>query len=81
MSYRIVFSPEAEEQLAALYGYIADAASPDIAERYTEAIVSYCEGLHTFPIRGTMNLVGTLTFSAFFALISLLPYCYPTAYF
>ena len=27
MSYRVVFSPEAEEQLAALYGYIAAAAS------------------------------------------------------
>ena len=31
MMYRVVFSPEAEEQLATLYGYIADAASPDIA--------------------------------------------------
>ena len=55
MSYRVVFAPEAEQQLAVLYGYIADAASPDIAARYTEAIVSYCEGLHTFPIRGTMR--------------------------
>lgn len=53
MSYRIVFSPEAEEQLAALYSYIAGAASPDIAARYTEAIVAYCESLHTFPHRGT----------------------------
>ena len=53
MSYRIVFSPEAEEQLAALYIYISEAASPDIAFGYTEAIVKYCESLHTFPIRGT----------------------------
>ena len=36
MSHRVVFSPEAGEQLAALYGYIAAAASPDIAARYTE---------------------------------------------
>ena len=28
MSYRVVFSPEAEEQIVALYGYIADTASP-----------------------------------------------------
>ncbi|MDR2573743.1 MAG: type II toxin-antitoxin system RelE/ParE family toxin [Desulfovibrio sp.] len=49
----LIFSPEAEEQLAALYNHIADAASPDIAAGYTEAIVSYCEGLHTFLIRGT----------------------------
>lgn len=53
MKYNVVFSPEAEEQLAALYGYIAIAASPDIALRYTEAIVSYCESLCIFPHRGT----------------------------
>jgi plasmid stabilization system protein ParE len=53
MSYRIVFSPEAQEQLAALYSYIATAGSPDVAARYTEAIVSYCESLSTFPHRGT----------------------------
>ncbi|MFA5632217.1 MAG: type II toxin-antitoxin system RelE/ParE family toxin [Porticoccaceae bacterium] len=52
MSHRVVFSPEAEEQLAELYRYIAAAASPDIAARYTEAIVSYCESLHTFPQSG-----------------------------
>jgi len=53
MSYRVVFSPEAEEQLAALYSYIAIAASPAIAARYTEAIVTYCEGLRAFPHGGT----------------------------
>ena len=53
MSYRVIFSPEAEEQLAALYGYIAAAASPSIAARYTEAIVSYCESLRASPHRGT----------------------------
>ncbi|MEB8487948.1 MULTISPECIES: DUF1778 domain-containing protein [Acidithiobacillus] len=37
MSYRVVFSPEAQEQLAELYRYIAEAASPDIAAQYTEA--------------------------------------------
>ncbi|MDO9605972.1 type II toxin-antitoxin system RelE/ParE family toxin [Hydrogenophaga sp.] len=55
MSYRVVFSPEAQEQLAELYRYIAEAASPDIAARYTEAILSYCESLRTFPHRGTMR--------------------------
>lgn len=53
MQYAVVFTPEAQEQLAALYRYIAVAASPDVAERYTGAIVSYCEGLSTFPKRGT----------------------------
>lgn len=55
MNCRVVFSPEAEEQLAALYHYIASVASPEIAARYTEAIVSYCESLRTFPHRGTMR--------------------------
>lgn len=55
MNYRVEFSPEAEEQLAELFHYIAKAASPDTAARYTEAIVSYCESLSTFPHRGTMR--------------------------
>lgn len=55
MIYRVVFSPDAQDQLAELYHYIAEAASPDIAVQYTEAIVSYCESLRTFPHRGTMR--------------------------
>jgi len=53
MQYTVIFTPEAQEQLAALYRYIVIAASPETAERYTSAIVTYCEGLHTFPNRGT----------------------------
>jgi toxin ParE1/3/4 len=55
MNFRVVFTPEAEEQLAALYNYIAVATSPDIAPRYTEAVVSYCESLRNFPHRGTVR--------------------------
>ncbi len=55
MSYRVVFSLQAQEQLAALYRYIAEAASPDIAAQYTEAIVRYCESLQFFPHRGTQR--------------------------
>ena len=55
MSFRVVFSPEAQEQLVELYRYIAEAASPETAARYTAAIVSYCESLRTFPHRGTMR--------------------------
>lgn len=51
--YTIQFSPEAEQQLAALYRYIATAASPVVAERYTNAIAEYCESLQTSPHRGT----------------------------
>ncbi len=31
MKYKVVFFPEAEEQLLALYHYLADVASPTIA--------------------------------------------------
>ncbi|MEC5218902.1 toxin ParE1/3/4 [Actimicrobium sp. GrIS 1.19] len=55
MNYRVNFAPEAEEQLVALYNYIAAAASPDTAARYTEAIVEYCESLGSFPHRGAMR--------------------------
>ena len=55
MNYRVVFSPEAAEQLAELYRYLAEAAAPDVAAQYTEAIVSYCESLRTFPLRGTQR--------------------------
>ena len=55
MSHRVVFTPEVLDQLAALYQYIAVAASPAIAMRYTDAIVSYCESLSIFPHRGTVR--------------------------
>jgi plasmid stabilization system protein ParE len=53
MTYRVVFSPEAESQLVALYFHIAEAASPEIAAKYTEDIVKECESLRTIPHRGT----------------------------
>lgn len=52
MRHAVVFTPEAQEQLLALYRYIAVAASPVTAERYTNAIVEYCESLQDFPHRG-----------------------------
>lgn len=53
MIYQVVFAPEAVAQLEALYRYIAEAASPHVAQRYTSAIVTYCETLQKFPQRGT----------------------------
>jgi toxin ParE1/3/4 len=50
--YAVVFSREAEDQLADLYNYIADAATPTIAEHYTDAIVRFCESLKDFPHKG-----------------------------
>ena len=53
MKYAVIFTPEAQEQLLSLYRYIATAASPEIAEGYTNSIVAYCDSLQDFPMRGT----------------------------
>lgn len=53
--YAVVFTPEAEEQLAELYHYIAEKSSADTALRYTTAIVDYCASMKNFPHRGTLR--------------------------
>jgi toxin ParE1/3/4 len=55
VTHRVVFSPEALQQLNDLLDYIADRASPAIALAYTDGIVSYCESLSTFPHRGNQR--------------------------
>jgi toxin ParE1/3/4 len=55
MTHRLVFSPEALTQLTELYRYIANAASPSIADSYTQAILNHCEGLCVFPHIGTLR--------------------------
>lgn len=55
MTYRVVFTPEAEDHLDELYRYIADASTPDIAAGYVDAIITYCEGLAEFPHRGLVR--------------------------
>ena len=52
MTFGVFFTPEAEEQLVDLYRYIAAAGSLEAAARYTDSIVTCCEGLATFPHQG-----------------------------
>ena len=52
MPYRVVFAPEASDQLEELFLYIAEESSPEIAQRYTDAIIATCDGLALFPHRG-----------------------------
>lgn len=52
MTLSVVFTPEAEKQLIELYRYVATAGSSEVAARYTDAIVAFCEELATFPQRG-----------------------------
>ena len=54
-TYTVVFAPEAEESLVELYQYIAEHGSPAVAQRYTDAIVKYCESLATCPLRGAQR--------------------------
>jgi toxin ParE1/3/4 len=52
MSYTVIFTPESEAQLTELYRYIAAASSPELAARYTDSMVTYCESLQSLPHRG-----------------------------
>lgn len=51
MTFSVIFTPEAEEQLIDLYRYIAAAGSADSVTRYTGSILTFCEELATFPHR------------------------------
>ena len=53
MSYTVIFTPESEAQLTELYRYIAAASSPEVAARYTDSIVTYCESLQSFRIEAS----------------------------
>lgn len=56
MIWRVIFTPEAEQQLTDLYQYIANATSPNSAARYIDAIITYCEGCARSP-NGERNVM------------------------
>lgn len=51
--YQVVFSPEAENDLTAIYDWIADKASPEVALRYVTRIEAHLRTFDTAPMRGT----------------------------
>ena len=53
MATRVVFRPQAEADLLALYRYIAEASGLRIAGDYINRIEIACMSLATFPKRGT----------------------------
>jgi len=55
VSYTVVVAATAAHQLAAIRDYIADAADLDTASAFVEAIVDHCQGLETFPHRGSLR--------------------------
>ncbi|MCX8255395.1 MAG: type II toxin-antitoxin system RelE/ParE family toxin [Beijerinckiaceae bacterium] len=52
MAMRVAFTPLAERQLQALHRYIAERSGIDRADDYVGRIVTFCQNLGTFPIRG-----------------------------
>ena len=48
----VIFSPEAETDILAIYEWIADAASPVTAMRYIERLETYCRGFDLASERG-----------------------------
>jgi toxin ParE1/3/4 len=52
VAHSVVFAPEAEADLLALYDYIAADGGADRALHYVEWIVAACQSLATFPARG-----------------------------
>ena len=53
MGYRVIFSPEARRHLDDLFDWIAREASLEVASRYIERIIGFCEGITNFPRRGS----------------------------
>ncbi|AUG06465.1 type II toxin-antitoxin system RelE/ParE family toxin [Pseudomonas sp. S09G 359] len=53
MSRSVAFSPEALAHLDALEDYISDTGSPLVAAGFIDNIISYCESLALFPLRGS----------------------------
>lgn len=53
MTYKVVFSPEAENDLLELYLYIAERTGDARALAYVERLERYCKGFEEFPERGT----------------------------
>ena len=49
---RVLFTASAQRQLDRLHRYIADRAGEGAADGYIDRIVTFCQGLSTFPLRG-----------------------------
>ncbi len=53
MAHDVVITPEARGQLEDIYDYIADAASPGTALRFTDGIIDHLARLADYPRIGT----------------------------
>lgn len=51
--FEVVYAPEAEAALVALFQHLASNVDPDTARRYLEGLLDHCESLDQLPLRGT----------------------------
>ncbi|GJD36652.1 type II toxin-antitoxin system RelE/ParE family toxin [Methylobacterium aerolatum] len=52
---RVVYTPDAANDLDSLYDYIADTAGPAVAADYEERILRFCAGLGLGAERGSLR--------------------------
>jgi toxin ParE1/3/4 len=52
---QIIFTPPAASQIERLHEYITTHSGEQRADDYVNRIVAFCEGLKTFPLRGTRH--------------------------
>ena len=52
MTYEVIITPEAEQQIINLHRYITQKAGNVIADNYANALLDYLDGFSTFPHRG-----------------------------
>jgi toxin ParE1/3/4 len=53
VAFEVVFAPEAQQDILQIYEYVAEQAGAARAQNFADRVISYCEGLTTFPERGT----------------------------
>jgi plasmid stabilization system protein ParE len=52
VTYRVTYSPEAQQQLTDIFLWVANQSSSEAAERFVLSVYDFCDSLSTFPHRG-----------------------------
>ncbi|EFN7269076.1 type II toxin-antitoxin system RelE/ParE family toxin [Escherichia coli] len=52
MTFEVIITPEAEQQIINLHRYITEKAGGVIADNYANALLDYLDGFSAFPHRG-----------------------------
>jgi toxin ParE1/3/4 len=52
MKYEVLFSDDAEDDVAELLAYLVPRAGESVARRYVDRLIDYCHSFEDFPERG-----------------------------